>query len=72
MFFIALILSSCNKEQEPCNCGSVLTRDSVNFSVNLENNCSDNVKVVFLKKTEFDTLKNNLCLYGDFGGYIVW
>jgi hypothetical protein len=69
------VFTSCSKEEDDiynCNCGVVLSRDSLNFSVKLENTCSKKEKIIYLSKPEFDTLGQNLCLYGNYGGRIVW
>ena len=45
VLFTAL-LSSCTKEEklEKCNCGLILSDDASDYSVNIKNDCSGNVK----------------------------
>jgi hypothetical protein len=38
-------LSSCTKEEvKKCNCGLILSDDASDYSVNIKNDCSGNVK----------------------------
>ena len=44
VLFTAL-LSSCKKEEiKTCNCGTILSDDASDYSVNIKNDCSGNVK----------------------------
>lgn len=69
---IALLIGmiSCKKEtkqptvQKPCNCGLIVSDDVTNYSVDIRNDCSNNVKTFYL--TEGDWMNahpgNNFCI----------
>jgi hypothetical protein len=38
------LLTSCEKETKPCNCGIIMSDYVSNYSVDIKNDCSGNVK----------------------------
>jgi hypothetical protein len=43
------LLSSCKKD-EICNCGEVVSDNASNYSVDIKNSCSGNVKTWYLSQ----------------------
>jgi len=42
---LVLSLASCIKEEPtPCNCGLIVSDDVADYSVDIRNDCSDNIK----------------------------
>ena len=46
------LLSSCKKD-EICNCGEVVSDNASNYSVDIKNSCSGNVKTWFLSQEDW-------------------
>jgi hypothetical protein len=51
------ILSSCKKDEiqptKTCNCGLVVSDNASNFSVNIKNECSGNIKTWYLSESDW-------------------
>jgi hypothetical protein len=47
------LLSSCKKETQPCNCGIIQSDNAMNYSVDIENDCSGNVKTWVLSEGDW-------------------
>lgn len=70
MICMLIGMISCKKEttsptpQKPCNCGLIVSDDVTNYSVDIRNDCSGNVKTFYL--TEGDWMNahpgNNYCI----------
>jgi hypothetical protein len=46
------LLSSCKKD-EICNCGEVVSDNASNYSVDIKNSCSGNVKTWYLSQEDW-------------------
>lgn len=63
---LAMGFASCKKEidNETCNCGIIVSDNVSNYSVDIRNSCSDNVKTFYL--TEGDWMNahpgDNYCI----------
>jgi len=58
-------LSSCKKEDvTPCNCGTILSDNASNYSVDIKNDCSGNVKTWVLSPNDWMTayVGTNYCI----------
>lgn len=59
LLIIALLagMVSCKKEtttpQKPCNCGLIVSDDVTNYSVDIRNDCSNNVKTFYLTEGDW-------------------
>jgi hypothetical protein len=49
------IFSSCKKEPQPCNCGTIISDDASNYSVDIKNDCSGNVQTWVLSQNDWMT-----------------
>jgi hypothetical protein len=52
---LTALLSSCKKETKTCNCGTILSDNVSNYSVNIKNDCSGNVKNWVLSEADWMT-----------------
>jgi hypothetical protein len=53
---IALLIGmiSCKKEtKKPCNCGLIVSDDAINYSIDIRNECSNNVKTFYLTEGDW-------------------
>lgn len=72
LLIIALLagMVSCKKEtksptpQKPCNCGLIVSDDVTNYSVDIRNDCSNNVKTFYLTQGDWMNayVGNNYCI----------
>jgi len=46
------LLSSCKKD-EVCNCGKIVSDNASNYSVDIKNSCSGNVKTWYLSESDW-------------------
>jgi hypothetical protein len=46
---------SCQKETQPCNCGTIMSDNASNYSVDIKNDCSGNIKNWVLAPTDWYT-----------------
>jgi hypothetical protein len=56
IFYLAVataLFSSCKKETKPCNCGTVMSDNAFNYSVDIKNECSGNVKTWVLSPNDW-------------------
>lgn len=49
---LAIGFASCKKE-ETCNCGLIVSDNPSNYSVDIRNSCSDNVKTFYLTQGDW-------------------
>jgi hypothetical protein len=47
------LLTSCEKETQPCNCGTIMSDNPSNYSVDIKNDCSGNVKTWVLSQNDW-------------------
>jgi hypothetical protein len=47
------ILSSCKKEEPLCNCGEIMSDNVTDYSVDIQNSCSGNVKKFYLYESDW-------------------
>jgi hypothetical protein len=51
---LAIGFASCKKEENKiCNCGLIVSDNVSNYSVDIRNNCSDNVKTFYLTEGDW-------------------
>ena len=51
---VALLSTACKKEEiKPCNCGAIISDDASNYSVDIKNDCSGNVKTWILSPNDW-------------------
>lgn len=74
MFFISLMLISCTKDygniDNGCKCGKITAHEFTNnedeyyFWIEVENNCTGNLKNIILDEVEFSSthVNNSICL----------
>lgn len=58
------MISCKKKQQEPCNCGLIVSDDVTNYSVDIRNDCSNNVKTFYLTQGDWMNAHpgNNYCI----------
>lgn len=58
------LLSSCKKENQPCNCGVIISDDASDYSVDIKNDCSGNVQTWVLSQNDWMTayVGSNYCI----------
>jgi hypothetical protein len=49
---LTALLSSCNKD-EICNCGTIVSDNPSDYSVDIKNQCSENVKTFYLSENDW-------------------
>jgi len=59
------LFSSCEKENQTCNCGTILSDNISNYSVDIKNDCSGNVKTWVLSESDWFNahVGSNFCIY---------
>jgi hypothetical protein len=54
---VALLSTACKKEEvtpnTPCNCGAIISDDASNYSVDIKNDCSGNIKTWILSPNDW-------------------
>jgi hypothetical protein len=63
VLFTALL--SCKKEDvTPCNCGTIMSDNPSDYSVDIKNDCSGNVKTWYLSQSDWMTayVGTNYCI----------
>lgn len=53
VIILSLLLLSCKKEQQQCNCGLIESDDVTDYSVVVRNECSDNSKKFYLTEGDW-------------------
>ena len=58
------VLTSCSKEDEFCNCGTITDDDVTDYSVTIRNDCSNNSKKFYLTPGDWMNAHpgNNYCI----------
>lgn len=65
---VALLSTACKKEEStpstPCNCGAIVSDNAANYSVDIKNDCSGNVKTWVLAPEDWATayVGTNYCI----------
>jgi hypothetical protein len=62
---VSLSIFSCKKEKPtPCNCGAILSDNAADYSVDIKNDCSGNIKTWVLTPDDWMTayVGTNFCI----------
>ena len=50
---LTALFTSCKKETKPCNCGTIKSDNAMNYSVDIQNDCSGNTKTWYLSEGDW-------------------